>query len=79
MTFKERIKIAIEEGLLLFIKYALVIILAYMILTFGTNVVNGSANGTQAALYLNQLMEKGYLPKPVNGQVPSKEIQNAKP
>ena len=76
-TFRYRLKKAAEEGLLITIKYGLVILLSYLGLTFGTNVVNGSNNGTAAALYLNELQNKGWLPKVQNGQVPMKENQNA--
>lgn len=78
-SFASRLKRASEQGLLLFIKYALVLILAYFALLFVTNVVNGSQNGTQSALYLQQLQLKGWLPK-VNpdGSIPMKE-QNATP
>jgi hypothetical protein len=72
-TFKSKAKIAAEAGLLLFIKYALVLLLTYIAFTFGTQIVNGSINGTQSALYLNELQNKGYLPKVVNGSIPSKE------
>jgi hypothetical protein len=71
-SYKQRMKRAGEEGLLIFIKYFLVVVLAYFALTFGTQLVTGSVNGTQAALYLNELQNKGYLPKVVNGQVPPK-------
>lgn len=77
-SYKQRLKKAAEEGLLLFTKYALVIILAYLALLFATNVVSGSTNGTQSALYLQELQNKGYLPRVVNGQVPPKEDPNAK-
>ena len=72
IPYKMKLKQAAEEGLLLFIKYFLVVVLAYFALTFGTQLVTGSVNGTQAAIYLNELQNKGYLPKVVNGQVPMK-------
>lgn len=77
-TFKNKLKKAGEEGLLLFTKYALVIILAYLALLFATNVVSGATNGTQSALYLQELQNKGYLPRVVNGVIPPKEDSNAK-
>lgn len=79
IPFKLQLKRAAEQGLLLFVKYGLVLLLAYFALTFGTNVVAGSQNGTQAAIYLNQLQLKGWLPKVgSDGQIPTKE-QNATP
>ncbi len=78
-SYLQRLKSALEEGLLIFTKYALVLILAYLALQFGTGVVSGSTNGTQAALYLNELQNKGWLPKVVNGVIPQKpEAENAK-
>ena len=76
--FKDRLIKAGEEGLLLFTKYALIVVLAYFVLAFGTNVINGASNGTNAVLYLNELQNKGWLPKVQNGTVPAKEEQNAK-
>lgn len=77
-SFKMRVKRAFEEGILITVKYGLLVVIAYFALVFGTQVVNGSINGTQAALYLNELQSKGYLPKVVNGQIPPKsEADNA--
>jgi hypothetical protein len=73
MDFKIRLKQAAEQGLLLFVKYALVAGLIYIIVVNLTNIISGSANGTQAAIYLNELQQKGYLPKVVNGQIPLKQ------
>lgn len=79
MSFKDRLKKAAEEGLLLFAKYGLVLLLAYFALAFGTNIMSGSVNGTQSALYLNELQQKGWLPKVINGQIPPKQVdENAK-
>lgn len=78
-SFKQKLKKAGEEGLLIFIKWGLALILAFLVLQFGTQIVSGSINGTQSALYLNELQNKGYLPKVVNGQVPPKaETQESK-
>ncbi len=79
LTLKHKIKIAAEQGLLLFIKYALVLALAYYAITLGTQIVAGSQNGTQAAIYLTELQNKGYLPKVVNGSIPDLKEQNATP
>lgn len=68
--FKTRLKYASEQGLLLFAKYALVLFLSYIALQFLSSIISGSQNGTNAVLYLNELQNKGYLPKIVNGQVP---------
>lgn len=78
-TFKNKLKIAFEEGIFLFAKWGLIIVLAFLTLQYSMNVVSGSQNGTNAILYLQELQNKGYLPKVVNGQIPPKEIENAKP
>lgn len=80
--FRQDLKNAAEQGLLIFVKYGLALILAFLTLQFFTNVVNGSQNGTNAVLYLQELQNKGYLPKAVNGIVPPKsesEVGNATP
>lgn len=71
-TFKQRLKKASEEGLLIFVKWGLALVLAFLALQFFTNVVSGATNGTNAVLYLQELQNKGYLPKVVNGSVPPK-------
>lgn len=73
--FRERLKKALEEGVVLFAKYALVVALIYGCLMFFNGLMVGSQNGTQSALYLNQLIERGYLPKAVNGEVPAKPAE----
>ena len=79
-TFKQLLKKNAEAGLLIFVKWGLALILAYFALTFGTQLVTGSINGTQSAIYLNELQNKGYLPKVVNGQVPPKpEVERETP
>lgn len=70
--FKTKLKSAMEQGLLLFVKYALVLVLTYVALQFGLNIVSGAANGTNAVLYLKEVQDKGYLPKVVNGSIPPK-------
>jgi hypothetical protein len=78
--YRTRMKKAAEEGLLLFIKYALLIGLIYFSVNIFSNIIAGASNGTSAAIYLNQLQNKGYLPKVgQDGQVPPKQEEpNAK-
>jgi len=75
-TFKTRIKSAAEQGLLLFIKYSLVALLLYAALNYFNTLVAGANNGTNAILYLNEAISKGYLPKTVQGQLPPKQLEN---
>lgn len=70
--FITKLKSAFESGLLLFAKYGLIFLLVYIILNMFSNVLAGSNNGTNAILYLNQAIEKGYLPKAVNGSLPDR-------
>ena len=62
-SFKQKLRSAMEQGVLLFAKYALLAILLYVSLQFLNGLVTGSQNGTQSAIYLNELISKGYLPK----------------
>lgn len=70
--FITKLKSALESGLLLFAKWGLILVLVYITLSMGSNIIAGSNNGTNAILYLNQAIEKGYLPKAVNGALPDK-------
>ena len=63
MNFKQKLRSAAEQGILLFAKYALITILVFAALQYFNGLVTGSQNGTQSALYLNELISKGYLPK----------------
>jgi hypothetical protein len=75
-TFTSRLKNACEAGILLFVKYALVLGLIYLGINYITNVTAGANNGTAAAMYLNQLQQKGYLPKiSPEGQISPKQEQ----
>lgn len=77
--YKDILENGFKDGLYLLAKYGLMILIIYFALQFGTQVISGSINGTQSALYLNELQNKGYLPKVVNGQVPPKdETQESK-
>lgn len=77
-TYKMKLKKAGEEGLLLFVKYGLVVILAWFALTFVNNLIAGSQNGTTAVMYINEAIAKGHLPKAVNGSIPQKEAEGEK-
>lgn len=73
-SFRDRFKKAAEEGILLTVKYGLILVIFYLALQFGLNIVAGSQNGTASLNYLQQAINKGYLPKPgTDGQIPNKE------
>lgn len=75
---RDKLRKAAEEGLLLFAKYGLILALVWLSLNFVNGLIAGSHNGTQSAIYINQLIEKGYLPRAVNGQIPTKEMNDEK-
>lgn len=62
-SFGSKLKRAAEQGILLFVKYALLLLLVFGALQYFNVLVQGSQNGTQSAIYLNELIQKGYLPK----------------
>lgn len=62
-SFSSKLKRAAEQGILLFVKYALLVLLVFGALQYFNTLVQGSQNGTQSAIYLNELIQKGYLPK----------------
>lgn len=68
-SFKDKLIKATEQGLLLFIKFALVVGLSYVVINYFTTINSGAINGTQAVIYLNELQQKGYLPKIVDGSI----------
>lgn len=78
VMFKTRLKYAFESGLLLFAKYGLIVLLIYISLQFVNGLIAGATNGNNSAIYLNQLIEKGYLPRAINGQIPPKEETDEK-
>ena len=59
----DRIKLAFEDGIILAIKFALVIVIIFFTLNYLTNIVQMSKNGNDAAAALSEYINKGYLPK----------------
>lgn len=70
--FKELLVDAFKEGLLLLVKYGLIVFLIWYGFNFSLDTRNKASNGEQAAILLLELQKKGYLPQLVNGQVPDK-------
>lgn len=70
--FKHKLKRAVEEGLLIFIKYSLVLILAWFAVNYLTRINQAALNGEQAAVAIQMFQQKGYLPQFANGQLPDK-------
>lgn len=71
-SYKEILENGFKDGLYLLAKYGLLIVLIYIGLNFVSGLIAGAQNGTQSAIYINKLIEKGYLPKVVNGEIPPK-------
>lgn len=73
MTFKEQLKEAFKEGLLLLVKYGLLVAVVIYALFFSNQTYQAARNGEQAAIAIMKLQQKGYLPQFVNGEVPDKK------
>lgn len=73
MTFKEQLINNLKDGLLLLAKYGLIIIAILLAYNHINETRQMAINGQNAAAYLIQLQQKGYLPQLVNGQVPEKK------
>lgn len=71
-SFKYKIKLAAESGLLLFIKYGLILLLIYVGINYVTRINQAALNGEQAAIIIREYQIKGYLPSVVNGSIPIK-------
>lgn len=78
-TFWENIVEKFKEGILLLVKYGLLIAAIVYAFNYSLQTRQMSQNGEQAAILLVELQRKGYLPQLVNGQVPDKaKIEEAK-
>lgn len=72
ITYKDKLIEALKEGLLLLVKYGLIIVLVIYSYLFLMNTYQMSINGNNAAIAIRMLQEKGYLPSFVNGSIPEK-------
>lgn len=73
MTFLQQLKQALEQGILLLVKYGLIIAAIIYAFNFTMQTRQMAINGNQAAMAIQQLQMKGWLPQFVNGQVPEKK------
>lgn len=68
--YRELIIEAFKEGLLLLVKWGLLVGFIIYGFNYSLDTRNKSVNGEQAAILLIELQKKGYLPQLVNGAVP---------
>lgn len=73
MTFLQQLKRALEEGILLLVKYGLIIAAIIYAFNFTMQTRQMAINGNQSAIAIQQLQMKGWLPQFINGQVPEKK------
>jgi hypothetical protein len=76
-TFWEDVVEKFKEGLLLVVKYGLLVFIIWYAFNFSLTTYNKAQNGEQAAILLVELQKKGYLPQLVNGQVPDKVVDKS--
>lgn len=72
ITYKDKLIESLKEGLLLLVKYGLIIILIVYSYLFFMSTYQMSINGNNAAVAIRMFQEKGYLPAFVNGSIPEK-------
>ena len=71
--FRDRLKFAMEEGILLVVKYGLVLLIIVFALNYFSQISQAALNGQQAALAIRLFQSKGYLPQiDTQGNVPEK-------
>lgn len=71
--FKDQLIEALKEGLLLLVKYGLIVIAIVYSFLFMNQTRDMAINGNNAAIAIKMMQEKGYLPQFVNGQIPEKK------
>jgi hypothetical protein len=75
--FLDKLKRAGEEGILLLVKYGLIIAFIIFAFKYFLTIQQMAINGQQAAIYLMELQKKGWLPQIINGQVSEKVIEKS--
>lgn len=61
--FVDRLKEAAQDGILLLVKYGLIIFVIVYVYLFLMQTRQAAINGEQAAMALNEYIAKGWLPK----------------
>lgn len=74
MSFKDQLIEAGKSGILLFVKYILIVAAIIYAFNFSLNTRQMAESGLNAAVALNKYMSKGYLPQFNNGEIPDKPV-----
>ena len=61
--FRTKLVKAIEEGVLIFVKFGLIIVLIILSIEYALKIKQAALNGEQAAIAINEYQQKGWLPK----------------
>lgn len=77
-TYKDRLKEAFKDGLVLLVKWGLLFVLAAYTFSYSLQTRDMAFNGNQAALVINEYIKKGWLPKLINGEAPQKQMELVK-
>lgn len=72
MTYKDRLIESLKEGLLLLVKFGLLVAAIVYAFNFSLETRNMAVNGQQAAVAIMELQKKGWLPQFQNGVIPDK-------
>lgn len=73
MDYKDKLIEAFKDGLLIVAKYGLIVVLIWYAFNYSLQTRNMAINGEQATLAINEYINKGWLPKLINGEAPKKE------
>lgn len=73
MTYKDMLLEAFKEGLLLLVKWGLLIAAIVYAFNYSLQTRNMALNGNQAAIAINELQQKGWLPKFKDGVIPDRD------
>ena len=77
MNYKEKLIEALKDGLLLFVKYGLLIAAIVYAFNFSIQTRDMALNGNQAAIAILELQKKGWLPAFKDGTVPEKSNERS--
>lgn len=72
LGLKELLLNAFKDGLVLVVKYGLLVLVILWAFSFAMQTRQLAINGDSAAAALNEFINKGWLPNISNGQVPQK-------
>jgi hypothetical protein len=73
VSYKEQLVEALKNGLLLLVKYGLLIVAIVYAFSFSIQTRDMAVNGNQAAIAIVELQKKGWFPVFKDGTVPNKD------